>query len=54
MNLNQSDKGNDTESEVQVGAAKQREKLYITSLPGPGVGLLKDFEDKNSLYHSEN
>lgn len=55
MNLAQSFKGrSDTEFEVQVGATRQREKLYITSRPGQGASLLKDFEDKNSLCHSGN
>ena len=53
MNLAQSDKGrSDTEFAVQVGATRRMEKLYITSHSGQGVGLLKDFEDKNSLCHS--
>lgn len=54
MKLAQSSKGrSDTEFEVQVGATRQMEKLYITSRPGQGIGLLKDFEDKNSLCHQE-
>lgn len=54
MKLVQSYKGrSDAEFEVQVGETRQMEKLYITSHPGQDIGLLKDFEDKNSLRHQE-
>lgn len=54
MNLSQRDEGrSDTWDEFEdwVGVTRQREKLWIKSVPGQSVGLMKDFEDSGRLGH---